>query len=83
MEKEPTPTGPDVDRLIVSDDLLKKMHEANERFRLAKEEMERVMDETEMDHTEKIERRIEELRMAEKEVEDVAGKIDEVMGRKP
>jgi hypothetical protein len=82
METQPTPTGPDVDRLIVPDDLLEKLHKANERFRLAKEEMERVMDDAEMRHDERVEGRIDEMRAAEKEVEDVSAQVAEIMKRK-
>jgi hypothetical protein len=82
MEAQPAPTGPDVDRLIVPDDLLEKLHKARERFRLAKEDMERVMDDSEMSHDKRVEGRIEEMRSAEKEVEDVSAQVAEIMKRK-
>jgi hypothetical protein len=59
------------------------LHKANERFHLAKADMEAVMDDSEMRHEQRVEEQIAKLREAEKEVEDISAKIDEVTKRKP
>ena len=82
MENEPLPSGPDVNRLTVPDDLHQKLHDANQRFHEAKRNLEEAMKQTEFDHTEHVEQRMEDMRAIEKEIEDLNGKIAEVLGRK-
>jgi hypothetical protein len=82
MEYIPTPSGPDVNRLIVPDDLLKQVQEARERFHTAKADLEKAMDEAEYDHGRHVKERYAELRKVEAELEDLTGKVQEILGRK-
>lgn len=83
MESKPTPQGPDVDRLIVPDDLLQQLQNANERFRAAKRELERTTADSEYDHGEHVEARLGDLRKIEQEIEEISRKIEEILGRRP
>jgi hypothetical protein len=83
MESTPTPTGPDVERLMVPEELIKQVHEARERFRVAKENLEKAMDDTEYDHGQHVDDRYAEVRKAERELEDLTDKVQEILGRKP
>jgi hypothetical protein len=82
MESSPTPTGPDVERLMVPEELITQVHEARERFRVAKENLEKAMDDTEYDHGQHVDDRYAELRKAERELEDLTDKVQEILGRK-
>jgi hypothetical protein len=81
MEAQPTPRGPNVDHLIVPDDLHQQLHDANERFHSAKQNLEEAMDEAEYDHGEHVRRRLEQFRKVEREIEALNAKIKEVLGR--
>jgi hypothetical protein len=84
MPQETTPTGPDVDRLKVPEELLRQLQEADERLRVAREHLEKAMDETEliMSHQHQVEDRFGDLRQAEKDVEAISERINEILGRK-
>ena len=81
MPEQPQPTGPDVDRLIVPDDLLRQLHDANERFRLAKEQLQQATDASDFEHEKGVEDRFVELRKAERDLEDLTAKVQEILGR--
>jgi hypothetical protein len=82
MEMEPLPSGPDVNRLHVPDDLHQKLHEANQRFHEAKRNLEEAMKDTEYDHGQHVEQRIEEVRRIEKEIEELNGQVKEILARR-
>ena len=81
MEQQPLPSGPDVDRLIVPDDLHQKLHDANQRFHEAKKLLDETMNDTDYDHGERVERQLEEVRKIEREIEELNEKIREVLSR--
>lgn len=82
MESSPVPHGPDVDRLIVPEELLKKVAEARERFHASREELEKAMADSEYDHGRHVKDRYAELRKAETELEELTEKVQEILGRK-
>jgi hypothetical protein len=82
MESSPTPTGPDVNRLIVPEELLKQVHDAKERFRLSRENLEKAMDDTDYDHGQHVDNRFADVRKAEREMEELTAKVQEILGRK-
>jgi len=84
MTEDPTPSGPDVRRLMVSEELLRQLHDADERLRVAKLGLEEAMDETELvsRHGQQVEDRLGDVRKAEKELEEISAKIKEILGRK-
>jgi hypothetical protein len=82
MDAQPLPSGPDVDRLIVPDDLHRRLHDANQRFHEAKKNLEEAMNESEYDHAEHIQQRLEEFRTVEREVEELSEKVREVLSRR-
>jgi hypothetical protein len=82
MESQPTPKGPDVERLIVPEELLQQLHAAHERFHAAKEALKGAMDSTDYDHGQHVKDRYADLRKAEKEVEELNEKVQEILGRK-
>jgi hypothetical protein len=83
MESKPTPQGPDVDRLIVPDELLQQLQKANERFHAAKESLERTSGDSEYDHGQHVEDRLTDVRKIEQEIEELSKKIQEILGRRP
>jgi hypothetical protein len=82
MESSPTPTGPDVNRLIVPEELLKQVHDAHERFRLSKENLEKAMEDSDYDHGQHVDDRFAEVRKAEREMEELTTKVQEILSRK-
>ncbi len=82
MESTPTPTGPDVERLKVPEELLKQVHDARERFRLSKENLEKAMEDSDYDHGQHVEGHFAELRKAERELEELTDKVQEILSRK-
>jgi propanediol dehydratase small subunit len=81
MPQQPLPTGPDVDRLMVPDDLLRQLHDANERFRLAKEQLQKTTDDSDDRHVARVEERFVELRKAERDLEELTAKVQEILHR--
>ena len=81
MPQQPLPTGPDVDRLMVPDDLLRQLHDANERFRLAKDQLQETTNDSDNRHVERVEDRFVELRKAERDLEDLTAKVQEILRR--
>lgn len=82
METPPTPSGPDVDRLIVPDDLLKQVQAVRERFHEQKLELEKAMDAMDYDHGKHVKDRYAELQKIEREMEELNDKVREILGRK-
>jgi hypothetical protein len=82
MDHSPQPTGPDVNRLIVPEDLLKKVSDARERFHAAKATLETAMDDTDYDHGRHVDDRYTELRNAERELEELTQQVQEILARK-
>jgi hypothetical protein len=78
---KPLPTGPDVDRLHLPEELQQQLHDANARLHQAKQGLEVTMDESDYDHQEHVKRRFEEFRKIEKEIEDLNEKVKEILGR--
>jgi hypothetical protein len=81
MESREMPKGPDVERLIVPETLLKELHAAHERFHAAKEELKGAMDSTDYDHEKHVNDRFAALRKAEREVEELNEKVQEILRR--
>jgi septation ring formation regulator EzrA len=83
MPQDPTPSGPDVQRLMVPEELLRQLHDAGARLEVAKQHLEEAMDETELvsRHGQQVEDRLGELRKTEKELEEISEKIKEILGR--
>ncbi|MGD0770344.1 MAG: hypothetical protein ABSB42_19340 [Tepidisphaeraceae bacterium] len=81
MPEQPQPTGPDVERLIVPDDLLRQLHDANEQFRLAKEQLHHATDASDFEHQKGVEVRFVELRKAERDLEELTVKVQEILRR--
>jgi predicted nucleic acid-binding Zn-ribbon protein len=84
MDHHDLPAGPDVDRLKVPEDLLRQLHDANARLQAARRHLEEAMDETELifRHEQNVEDHFGEVRKAEKDVEEISKKIQEILGRK-
>ncbi|HEX4055220.1 MAG TPA: hypothetical protein VHX86_13230 [Tepidisphaeraceae bacterium] len=84
MPDEPIPSGADVDRLMVPEELLRQLHDANTRLRAAREHWEEAMEESEriMSHETNVESQFGEVREAQKRVDEIAEKIKEILGRK-
>jgi hypothetical protein len=59
----------------VPDDLLQKLHVATERFHAAKKDMEDAMGTEDYSHQQTIDRAADELRAAEREVEEISLQI--------
>jgi hypothetical protein len=81
MDSSPTPTGPDVDRLKVPEELLQQVHDARERFRISRENLEKAMEDTEYDHGQHVEEHLAAMRKAEGEMEELTKKVKEILGR--
>jgi hypothetical protein len=83
MPPEPTPSGPDVNRLMVPEELLQQLHEATGRLQAARKRVEEAMDETTLvfRHEEQIEERLADLKSTQTEVEEISGKIKEILAR--
>jgi predicted nucleic acid-binding Zn-ribbon protein len=59
----------------VPDNLLQRLHEANERFHAAKQQLEHATGDSEYSHQQRIDQAEEQLRLAEREVEQVTLEI--------
>jgi hypothetical protein len=59
----------------VPDELMKELHGANEHFHRARETLETEMEGAEYRHQERVDAATENVRVAEREVEEVSGKI--------
>ncbi|MDB5293030.1 MAG: hypothetical protein JWL69_4271 [Phycisphaerales bacterium] len=80
MEPPPTRLQADAAREKVPDELVNQLHDANERFHSAKEQLEEVMDDSEYDHQTRVQAGTDKLRDAEREVEEVTEKIHKEKG---
>lgn len=67
---------------MVPEELIKQVHEARERFRTCKENLEKAMDGSDYDHEQHVDDRFAELRKAERELEELTDKVQEILGRK-
>jgi hypothetical protein len=65
----------------VPDDLLRQLHDANERFRLAKDQLQETTNDSDNRHVERVEDRFVELRKAERDLEDLTAKVQEILRR--
>ncbi len=83
MPPEPTPSGPDVNRLMVPEELLTQLHEATGRLQTARKRFEEAMDETSLvgRHEQQVEDRLTDYRNTQKELEEISGKIKEILAR--
>jgi hypothetical protein len=71
-----------VDRLLVPEELLQQLHAAHERFHAAREKLKGAMDAADYDHVRHVDAHYTELRAAEKLVEELDEKVQEILGRK-
>jgi hypothetical protein len=83
MPPEPTPSGPDVNRLMVPEELLMQLHDATGRLQTARKRFEEAMDETSLAgrHEQQVEERLTDYRNTQKELEEISGKIKEILAR--
>jgi hypothetical protein len=79
MEQKPARPA-DASRDKVPDALVDQLHDANAHFHAAKKEMEAAMDDSEYDHTGRVEANTDKVKDAEREVEDVTQKIHKATG---
>lgn len=63
----------------VPDELVKQLHAANERFHEQKRQLEEKIDESDYDHGVHLGRAAEELKAAEREIEEIEKKIHDAM----
>jgi len=82
MESSPTPTGPDVERLKIPEELLQQLQSAQERFHASKQALEKSMADADYDHGQHVTDRMEGVRKIEQEMEDLTEKIQEILRRK-
>jgi hypothetical protein len=82
MESTPTPSGPDVERLMVPEELLQQLHEAHQRFHQSKQELEKQMADSDYDHSEHVKQRMDDVQKIEREVEALNEKVQEILRRK-
>jgi RNA polymerase-binding transcription factor DksA len=66
---------PQASDLKIPAELLAELHAANERFHAAKQKLEQTMDDTGYRHTERNEQEMENIRRAEREIEEIEAKI--------
>jgi len=67
----------------VPDELMDRLHRANERFHVSRQDLERWMDSWEFRHQERVDAAEEQFRQAEREVEDVTEQIRRVLANGP
>ncbi len=75
MEPEAGDTIKSAEKQKVPDDLLQKLHQANERFHAAKLQLEKASGDSELSHQKGLDKAEEEVRLAEREVEQVTLEI--------
>jgi polyhydroxyalkanoate synthesis regulator phasin len=63
----------------VDDSLMREMHDANEHFHTSKQALEKTMSDTDYGHQERVDRAIEQVREAERQVEEISGKIHDAL----
>jgi methyl-accepting chemotaxis protein len=81
MQSDPLPSGPSVNRLVVPEDLQKQLHEANQRFSQARQNLEEGSRACDDEHTKHMKLLADELRRAEKELEQLNEKVQEILNR--
>lgn len=79
MEEKPAPIHPHLTGGGVPDELMKRLHEANERFCRGCARMEAEMESPEEDRDTRVDRVAEEVRAAERDVEAVNQEIKEYL----
>jgi hypothetical protein len=80
METPPTRAQADASREKVPDELVNQLHEANEHFHSAKEQLDQAMNDSEFDHQTRVQAGTDRVRDAEREVEEVTEKIHKEKG---
>jgi hypothetical protein len=75
MASEPDQSVKAVEDRMVPDDLLQKLHQANLRFHDAKLQLDAAMVGSEFRHQDRVDQAEEELRLAERDVEQVTMEI--------
>jgi flagellar biosynthesis chaperone FliJ len=85
MPRDPIPSGPDVNRLMVPEELLTQLHEATGRLQSARKRFEEAMDETALmgRHGQQVEERLIDYRKTQSELEEISTKIKEILARNP
>jgi peptidoglycan hydrolase CwlO-like protein len=68
---------------MVPDELVKKLHDANQRFHEAKGKLQGSVESVDYDHQDHYQRQFEEVRKMESEIEELEKKIREIVSRKP
>jgi protein subunit release factor A len=72
-------TPPKIRPQTVPEDLIRQLDAANQRFSQAKQHLEAAVESTGFDHQESIEKRTEEFRAAERELEEITRQIEKVL----
>jgi DNA repair exonuclease SbcCD ATPase subunit len=67
----------------VPEELMEQLHRAAERFHECRQQLEQWMDSSEYRHQERIDAATEQLRQAERQVEEVEEQIRSVLGSGP
>ncbi|HEY1923190.1 MAG TPA: hypothetical protein VGG44_10615 [Tepidisphaeraceae bacterium] len=85
MPPDPMPTGPDVNRLIVPEELLQRLHDATIRLQTDRKRFEEAMNETTLifRHEQQVEERFTDFRNTQNEIEKISAEIKEILARKP
>jgi hypothetical protein len=79
MDVQPPIQLPKVESQQVPEDLLQRLHDANQHFHAAKENLTKEMDKPEYRHEERVDRAGNEIREAEREVEEITAKISDAL----
>jgi hypothetical protein len=75
VDAEPKSSVEQAQERQVPDELLQKLHAATERFHAAKKVLDSAMDDSEIDHLQGVDRATEDVRAAEREVEQITMQI--------
>jgi polyhydroxyalkanoate synthesis regulator phasin len=83
MESQGKSTIKQAEEYVVSGDLMRELHEANEHFHKSKHLLEQVMGGSDYQHQEKVDHAGQQLREAERRVEEINRKIHESLKPPP
>lgn len=75
MESESKSSIEAAEERKIPEDLLQKLHAATERFHRAREAMEKSVGDAEYSHQQRIDQATEQMRVAEREVEEITMRI--------
>jgi hypothetical protein len=81
MQPQPLPSGPDVNRLTVPEELQQQLHEANQRFCQARQNLEEGSRAFDDEHSKHMKVLADELRRAEKELEELNQKVQDILNQ--